>query len=84
MSVRPEVHDVEIKVNVAAEHGRRAAHDLGLDVADAKRRRIWFFEHTGGIGGHEALPLFHGAVMLRAAARPTARATSPSSCGPRS
>ena len=63
--IRPTVHDVEIKVNIAGEDADRAVRELGLSASDAKRRRIWFYEHADGIGGGGALPLFHHRVIVR-------------------
>ena len=36
-----------------------------MAASDAKRRRIWFYEHADGIGGRGALPLFHHRVIVR-------------------
>ena len=63
--VRPTVKDIEIKVNVAGEDAEWATRELGLAASDAKRRRIWFYEHVDGIGGGGALPLFHHHVIVR-------------------
>jgi hypothetical protein len=63
--VHPTVKDIEIKVNVAGEDAEWATRELGLAASDAKRRRIWFYEHVDGIGGSGALPLFRRQVIVR-------------------